>query len=179
MVVFAFVCVAVAAGIYLFIIGMGISDGIKRGNEITAAREKADKQRLESIAKLQKTADEANEFLAERERRKKQIEEVSRQNTAEEIDQLFCEVGWHTWDQSVHLVEGQVDRYRRGLADESITILDYDEDTKNAAVSGKSGSAYRTCENSCTCRDYQSRNLPCKHMYYLAWWLMKSYKQRA
>ncbi len=68
--VFAFLCLAVLVVILIFIIGKGISDGIKRGNEITATREKAEKQYLENIAKLQKAADEANEFMAERERQK-------------------------------------------------------------------------------------------------------------
>lgn len=38
----------------------------------------------------------------------------------------------------------------------------------HADIQGKSGNTYHVTLNSCTCPDYTSRHIPCKHMYRLA-----------
>lgn len=37
-----------------------------------------------------------------------------------------------------------------------------------ASVTGQSGKTYRTSLYSCTCKDFQARKIPCKHMIFLA-----------
>jgi len=45
--------------------------------------------------------------------------------------------------------------------------LQIDYDAKFAVFSGSGKMPYETTENSCTCRDYFVRRLPCKHIYRL------------
>lgn len=94
----------------------------------------------------------------------------------EDIDEYFIAVatygfdlcGWTYWDSSVHHAEGQLDRLQRATTSDNMFVLDYDEVTKTARVSGEKDDVYIVNEHGCSCRDFRFRQLPCKHMYLVA-----------
>lgn len=81
----------------------------------------------------------------------------------------FATLGWNKWDSSIH---GQSDQYKRIVRGNdphsSFGIYEYSSASGHAKVTGSTGSMYLVSGNGCSCRDFHKRNLPCKHMYYLA-----------
>lgn len=69
------------------------------------------------------------------------------------------------WDKSVHSTKEQLERIRRS---KSVKILSYDNETQTAKIKGSGIVPYTTTFSSCTCGDFISRKLPCKHIYKLA-----------
>lgn len=70
----------------------------------------------------------------------------------------------------------QLKRQKSGMASKCAPIeINYDDETATFSGSGKS--PYVTTPNSCTCRDYFVRKLPCKHIYRLRHELDKHNKQ--
>lgn len=69
------------------------------------------------------------------------------------------------WNKEVHASPKQVDRIKRAA---SVKIVSYDPITETAIIKGSKNYEYETSFFSCTCGDFVSRRLPCKHMYKVA-----------
>lgn len=81
----------------------------------------------------------------------------------------FAALGWNKWDSSIHGQPEQYKRITRGTdPHSSFRIYEYSSASGHAKVTGSTGSMYLVSGNGCSCRDFHDRNLPCKHMYYLA-----------
>lgn len=80
----------------------------------------------------------------------------------------FNNIGWFSWEASVHFLDGQAERIERAATDRSIKLLEYDSSTGTAAIRGTKGDIYSVSEHHCTCGDFRARGLPCKHIYLLA-----------
>lgn len=84
-------------------------------------------------------------------------------------DDFAAMPGWSEWDASIHRANGQYERLGRAVDSSSpIVIEEYDPLTQKASVIGASGNRYTTSYRRCSCPDFRSRRLPCKHMYALA-----------
>lgn len=70
------------------------------------------------------------------------------------------------WDESLHNDYDQIKRiiFSQRIKSENATV---NADIESAEIVGRDGT-YDVTLNNCTCYDFESRNLPCKHMYYLA-----------
>jgi len=66
----------------------------------------------------------------------------------------------------------QIKRQNSGM-DKKCTPTTIDYDAKTAVFSGSGKKPYATTTESCTCRDYFVRRLPCKHIYRLRYELSK------
>lgn len=73
---------------------------------------------------------------------------------------------WRKW-ADVPMNEAQLRRLERGIECE-FTPKEINLDAKYAIIVGSESKAYKTTLTKCTCPDFKKRNLPCKHMYYLA-----------
>lgn len=81
----------------------------------------------------------------------------------------FAALGWSKWDSSIHGQPEQYKRIVRGNDPHSpFRIYEYSSVSGHAKVTGSTGSMYLVSGSGCSCRDFHERNLPCKHMYYLA-----------
>lgn len=76
-----------------------------------------------------------------------------------------AEAIWRRWSDVSG--EGSELRKKRAIDGELTPIRIYPE-SKRAIFSGSEGGKYRTTLKKCSCPDFQKRNVPCKHMYYLA-----------
>lgn len=74
---------------------------------------------------------------------------------------------WMTWGIELHNYPYQIKRQERAT-DSIYTPLSLDGDTGKAYFRGKERD-YFTTLLSCECPDFQRRNMPCKHMYRLAY----------
>lgn len=86
--------------------------------------------------------------------------EVAEKAMADAKGSAFAE-----WDVSVHSTTDQLNRIRRST---SVKIISYDSDSQTAIIAGSGKNTYTTSFSTCTCGDFISRRLPCKHMYRLA-----------
>ena len=70
------------------------------------------------------------------------------------------------WNETLHNDYEQIKRivFSQRIKSENVTV---DTSTQSAEIVGRDGTYDVTLE-SCTCFDFESRQLPCKHMYYLA-----------
>ena len=78
----------------------------------------------------------------------------------------FQALGWDVWDPSVHRANGQLDRIRRAATDKRLIIIKRDGSTFD--IKGTEGNVYTVSGEGCSCPDFRTRGLPCKHMYLLA-----------
>ncbi len=71
------------------------------------------------------------------------------------------------WDLSIH---NNPDQLKRRISASKIKPSDIklDEIHSSAIICGSGEEPYSVTLDSCTCYDFQSRDLPCKHMYRLA-----------
>lgn len=71
-----------------------------------------------------------------------------------------------SWDSSIHESVDQIKRiaYMQRIKPENISL---NPEIKTAIVEGSSGT-YNVSLDECTCFDFESKQLPCKHMYRLA-----------
>ncbi len=75
-------------------------------------------------------------------------------------------INFGKWDSSVHEDIEQLNRfYEAKNSDMKYTI---DNTSKVACFYEKENEEYQTTLDSCTCEDFQNRQLPCKHIYKLA-----------
>ena len=71
------------------------------------------------------------------------------------------------WDESVHNTSDQKKRLESAKS-QDMKLLTLDVKTKSGTVQSESGSSiYHVTTESCDCRDFKVRKLPCKHMYFL------------
>lgn len=70
------------------------------------------------------------------------------------------------WDESLHNDYNQIKRiiFSQRIKSENATV---NNNLQSAEVIGSDGT-YDVTLNNCTCFDFESRGLPCKHMYYFA-----------
>lgn len=74
---------------------------------------------------------------------------------------------WNDWESSVHEEESQIVRQGRSMTYPFSFNIDYDN--FSARFSSTSDMPYYdTTLTTCSCYDFQKRNLPCKHIYRLA-----------
>lgn len=73
---------------------------------------------------------------------------------------------WSFWTEAQHGDTEQIDRQKKALYNTIPFIIDTHLRTSNF-VSSLCNNIYNTDLVSCTCPDFQKRNLPCKHMYAL------------
>ena len=86
-------------------------------------------------------------------------------NTAKDFAKI---PGWDKWTADYHLKVGQEERQHRALYSDVMHIISFDETTGKACVHGESGQDYNVNGNGCSCKDFQVRKLPCKHMYFVS-----------
>lgn len=73
------------------------------------------------------------------------------------------------WDNEIHFNYKQVGCMERGIKLKGkYTNLKTDEVNPSMTITGSSGEEYYVTLNNCTCHDFESRGLPCKHIYALA-----------
>lgn len=73
---------------------------------------------------------------------------------------------WSKWDslqESAH----QQRRIQRAIRQE-LTYTKLNRKQRYATFAGNQGGSYLTTLTRCTCMDFTRRDVPCKHMYYLA-----------
>lgn len=70
------------------------------------------------------------------------------------------------WNEALHNDYEQIKRIvsSQRIKSENVTV---DTGSQSAEIIGRDGT-YTVTLNSCTCFDFESRQLPCKHMYCLA-----------
>ena len=76
------------------------------------------------------------------------------------------EICFGDWDSEIHWTIAQRDRIMRAKSSNMTPGL-VDHTTKTGKFDGSKGT-YQTTLNSCTCPDFMTRQLPCKHIYKLA-----------
>lgn len=71
------------------------------------------------------------------------------------------------WDNEVHK---SVDQIKRIISARKIksSEIEIDQLSESATIKGSGSNPYHVTLNSCTCFDFESRKLPCKHIYRLA-----------
>lgn len=72
------------------------------------------------------------------------------------------------WDPSIHTSLDALKRIQNGQKIKPADISDLDPAAGTACFFGRDGNAYSTSLSGCTCYDFESRQLPCKHIYRLA-----------
>lgn len=82
------------------------------------------------------------------------------------------------WDESVHNTPDQIKR-RESAKSPDMQILSLDVKAKSGNIKSRSGSVYQVTTESCSCKDFKMRKLPCKHMYMLDLALEKELSQVA
>lgn len=85
------------------------------------------------------------------------LPDASSQNSADAIWQRWSDVAGESADaRKMRAMNGELTAIRISL------------DSKKAIFLGSEGYTYHTTLIKCSCPDFQKRNVPCKHMYYLA-----------
>lgn len=100
--------------------------------------------------------------------RKKALEMLDKEVACEMVDKASKDLSQsklNSWPADIHACAAQLDRVRRSA---SVKILEYDPQKEIATVKGSGQNLYSTSFTSCTCGDFISRHLPCKHIYRLA-----------
>ena len=84
------------------------------------------------------------------------------------ISNNFKEIGWNNWDSRIHHNKEQLKRLERAVKTKKMSVLEHSKNSGIAKVRGDTGVVYSVSRNGCNCGDFEHRNLPCKHMYFLA-----------
>lgn len=71
------------------------------------------------------------------------------------------------WDESIHNDLEQLKRIASANSLKSAQVQ-VNKENQSAIIQGSGSTPYEITLNSCTCFDFESRQLPCKHMYRLA-----------
>ena len=71
------------------------------------------------------------------------------------------------WDESIH---NDLEQLMRIASAQSLkpAQIHVNNESQTAIIQGSGSTPYEVTLNSCTCFDFESRQLPCKHMYRLA-----------
>lgn len=98
----------------------------------------------------------------------KEMAEINRK-FIELIKHDFEKNGWTTWQPHTHTMPGQLERLKRAAdPNADIHLIHYNPKNGMAKILGTEGKYYLVCEKRCSCPDFRERQLPCKHMYFLA-----------
>lgn len=73
---------------------------------------------------------------------------------------------WTDWDNSIHCDDAQIER--QGWSRTYPFTFKINKKVKCGKFSSTYLEYYKTTLSNCTCMDFQTRNLPCKHIYRLA-----------
>ncbi len=88
---------------------------------------------------------------------------------ADKTAENFAKIpGWEKWTAECHLRIGQDERERCALYSETMRIISFNATTGEAQVQDESGLDFNIDSNGCSCCDFQTRQLPCKHMYFVS-----------
>lgn len=71
------------------------------------------------------------------------------------------------WDESIHNDLEQLKRIASANSLKSSQVQ-VNKENQSAIIQGSGSTPYEVTLNICTCFDFESRQLPCKHMYRLA-----------
>ena len=96
----------------------------------------------------------------------KKQQAVSRTGVFREVGKVFSEMGWTNWSYAIHMLPEQGQRITRALESKTMKVLRLDKEAGTATVRGEAGQIYEITPQGCSCPDFQSRNMPCKHMYF-------------
>lgn len=77
-------------------------------------------------------------------------------------------MGFEKWDSELHSNLNQIKRIAASQKIPESKILRFEPDDELCIMQGSSGETYMVSLEHCDCRDFDSRRLPCKHMYWLA-----------
>lgn len=73
---------------------------------------------------------------------------------------------WSRWEG----VSGKpAETRKQRAASEQLTSVRIDTNLHYGIYAGAKGGRYRTTLSQCSCPDFMEREVPCKHMYHLAW----------
>lgn len=120
--------------------------------------EKASDEAISIVTKLKESREERIKFC-------NALDKMEREEMIQTIEPPLESSAFSYWDISIHHEEGQ---YERIIRSKTVKIIRYNPDSGIAEVDGSKGNVYETSFESCTCMDFTTRQLPCKHMYKLA-----------
>ncbi len=92
------------------------------------------------------------------------VDEAKR-SALESTVNLFSEIGWGNWSEPQLKNEEQFSRLKKSISDK-MKLVNIDRIGKSGLVLGSA--MYEVNGKGCTCTDFATRRMPCKHMYFLA-----------
>ena len=119
-------------------------------------------------SKAQKAAIERQRQILEEQKRAQEEQEKIRKQTIQKIINDFAKTGWTDWNDTIHNTSAQFERIKKATTSNNINLIAYNPHTGYAKIRGESGHYYLVNSHRCSCPDFRDRQLPCKHMYYLA-----------
>ena len=130
----------------------------------------------EELLKQRKAILETQELLKKQQQERLEAEKLLKQQQEDIINQIinnieadFEKIGWTEWDGSIHRADGQLERIKRAAYhNNGLSLTQYSPRTGFGIVRGSSGESYLVNCHRCSCPDFRERQLPCKHMYFLA-----------
>ena len=120
---------------------------------------------IASVAK-QNTKQRERQSREDAWRREQEQKRAKMREIATGITNDFNNVGWTGWGPDIHLQNDQIGRMMRTAKSKSMTLIQYDANTRTAYVQGEHEEVYKITKRGCSCRDFAYRGLPCKHMYF-------------
>lgn len=113
---------------------------------------------IRTISMIKSGGEERKEAL-------KMLDKISAEEMTSNAESDLENSPFNIWGIDIHKSADQIARIRRS---EKVNISEYNSETKTAIIQGSKGHTYTTTFKNCTCGDFISRRLPCKHMYKLA-----------
>lgn len=89
------------------------------------------------------------------------------QQLSEYLTKQMEQEGLGTWPVSLFSDPEQMKRVGRALHSQKMKIVSFDSQTKEYEVMGEHGEVYTIQHGQCSCMDFRTRGLPCKHMYFV------------
>lgn len=118
----------------------------------------------ESNGRIRKIKDNAIEQIKEQQNRVLAL-----------VEQDFVQLGWKRWTSEILHMDEQLRRLAESAEDTELELIGFDNKTHDAIVKDKVN--YLVSGTGCSCPDFTSRGLPCKHMYFLAGLLARPVKE--
>lgn len=72
------------------------------------------------------------------------------------------------WDETIHEDPEQIKRIVNGIKIKDKNVVELNKSECSSKIQGSGVELYNTTLDSCTCMDFNTRKLPCKHIYKLA-----------
>lgn len=105
----------------------------------------------------------------------KQITEEQNRVLAQ-AEKDFARLGWKRWIYVNLRTDEQFRRLKESAEDTELELIELNEETKSGIAADKA--RYMVSGNKCSCADFVSNDLPCKHMYFLAGLLTNKLAER-